>query len=175
MLTLSLLRHAKSAWDQDTLSDFERPLADRGRDAAPKMGRAINAAGLKPSHIYCSGAVRTRQTLALVLPELAPPPPTVTYDDGLYLCPPLTMLDRIHKMPATDTHILFVGHNPCHHILAVELANAGDPEALRLAANKFPTCGLAVLTFKTNDWRDVTPGTGTLTHFITPRGLSKSA
>ena len=45
MLTLSLLRHAKSSWDDGSLEDFERPLAKRGESAAPRMGAFMAAAG----------------------------------------------------------------------------------------------------------------------------------
>ena len=63
MLTLSLFRHAKSSWDDDTLDDFERPLARRGEDAAPRMGAFMARKGLAPELILCSPSVRTRQTL----------------------------------------------------------------------------------------------------------------
>ena len=171
MLTLSLLRHGKSSWDDIGSRDFDRPLSPRGSEAVPRIGRAMRDAKLKPSLILCSDAVRTRQTLDLILPELGSPKPTVTYDEKLYLAPPISMLQFIHKLPARDQHVLMVGHTPGHHLLALELAGSGDATALAALSEKFPTAGLAVLTFKTNDWRDVAPGTGTLIHFLTPRTL----
>ena len=41
MLTLSLLRHAKSSWKNPTLADHDRPLATRGETDAPVMGKAM--------------------------------------------------------------------------------------------------------------------------------------
>ena len=38
MKTLTLLRHAKSGWDDPSLSDFARPLEPRGRSAARAVG-----------------------------------------------------------------------------------------------------------------------------------------
>ena len=38
MKTLTLLRHAKSGYDDPLLRDFDRPLNDRGRRAAMKVG-----------------------------------------------------------------------------------------------------------------------------------------
>ncbi len=38
MLTLYLLRHAKSSWDDASQRDFERPLSNRGREAAALIG-----------------------------------------------------------------------------------------------------------------------------------------
>ena len=38
MKTLSLLRHAKSGWNDPVARDFDRPLNGRGRRAAETMG-----------------------------------------------------------------------------------------------------------------------------------------
>ncbi len=154
MLTLSLLRHAKSSWDDVGSSDFERPLAPRGLEAAPRMGRAMRTAGIKPTLILCSAATRTRQTLDLVLPELGTPVPNVIYDEKLYLAPPVQMLDCIQRLPASEPHVLMVGHNPGHQILAFELAGSGDKAALAAVADKFPTAARDVLSNKTREWRD---------------------
>ena len=70
MLTLSLLRHAKSSWNNPSLADRDRPLAIRGVADAPLMGRAMTERGIDPDLVLCSSARRTRDTLALVLPEL---------------------------------------------------------------------------------------------------------
>ena len=41
MLTLILLRHAKSSWSNPGLADVDRPLATRGLNDAPLMGKAM--------------------------------------------------------------------------------------------------------------------------------------
>jgi len=66
MLTLSLLRHAKSSWSNPSLPDEKRPLATRGVSDAPLMGRAMAERGIDPDVVLCSSARRTRDTLALV-------------------------------------------------------------------------------------------------------------
>jgi phosphohistidine phosphatase len=171
MLTLSLLRHAKSDWGDLDLDDFDRALAPRGIKAAPAMGKAVARLGLKPDLILCSGAVRTRATLALVLPQLGAPPPEIHFDDQLYLALPSVMLDVAVKASVTAQHIMLIAHNPGTHALALELTGSGDKKAIAELASKFPTAALAVLRFKTFEWRDVRAGTGELTHFLTPRGL----
>ena len=83
MLTLSLLRHAKSSWKDTSLPDLDRPLATRGMVEAPLMGKAMAKHGLDPDLVLCSTARRTRDTLELVLPQLKTEP-KVIYEDGLY-------------------------------------------------------------------------------------------
>lgn len=170
MLTLSLLRHAKSSWDDAAQKDFDRPLAERGEESAPRMGAYMAKEGLKPDVILCSPAVRARQTLELLLPQLGAQP-TVEYEDSFYLAAPSVLLARIRRIAAKVQHILIIGHDPGMQGLAVDLAAKGDPQLLQAVASKFPTAGLAVITFKTNDWSKVGPGKGHLAQFMTPKRL----
>ena len=171
MLTLSLLRHAKSSWDDGSLEDFERPLAKRGESAAPRMGAFMAAHGLAPQLILCSPAVRARQTLDLVLPRLAGGP-TVVYEDNFYLAAPSVLLARLRKIEGKVSHVMIVGHDPGMQGLAVELAGDGDAGMLQALAVKFPTAGLAVIRFKARSWAKVGPGRGRLELFTTPKTLA---
>jgi phosphohistidine phosphatase len=171
MLTLCLLRHAKSSWDDLSLDDYERPLSKRGTKAARLMGRFLHREELTPERVLCSGAVRARATLALVLPELGPPRPEVHFDDALYLTDPATILGRIGELGQEAGRLLVVGHNPGIHALALGLAGGGDRKALAGIAMEFPTAALAVLTFQVSKWQDVRTSTGRLDGFYTPRRL----
>jgi phosphohistidine phosphatase len=172
MLTLSLLRHAKSAWDDPSLTDHERPLAPRGEKAAPIIGRHIAKSGRVPDLVLCSTALRTRQTLALVLLQLTDKPVDIRFDDDLYLATPATMRQHLSAIGASARHVMLVGHNPGLHALALELTATGSKRLITRMAKKFPTTALAVLTFPDlEDWSDVRPGSGTLESFTTPREL----
>ena len=70
MKRLLLLRHAKSAWPEG-VEDHDRPLGDRGRRDAPRMGAYMASAGLQPGFALVSSARRTQETWALVEPALA--------------------------------------------------------------------------------------------------------
>lgn len=170
MLTLSLLRHAKSSWDENSLDDFERPLNKRGEAAAPRMGSFMAQHGLAPDLVLCSSAVRARQTLDLVLPRLADRP-QVVYEDDFYLAAPSVMLARLRKVDAKARHVMIVGHDPGMQGLALELAGDGEPKLLQALSTKFPTAGLAVIGFKSRMWSKVAPGTGRLALFATPKSL----
>jgi len=175
MLTVLLLRHAKSNWDTLSLPDYDRPLAKRGQKAAPLMGAAIARLDLKPDLILCSGAARTRQTLALALPALGTPAPEVIYDDAIYMATPATLMTLLRKLPAgtnAPKTVMVVGHNPGLEELAELLVGGGDKDSQVLMADKFPTGALAVFTFDVPRWADVALGTGRLTHFITPARLT---
>jgi phosphohistidine phosphatase len=127
MLTLCLLRHAKSSWDDASIQDFDRPLAPRGEEAAPRMAAYMAAQGLQPELILCSPAVRARQTLALVMPRLAGEP-SVEFEEGLYLASSSALLARISQGPRQHRlTCCWWGINPGMHGLAVELSGRGAP------------------------------------------------
>jgi phosphohistidine phosphatase len=172
MLTLSLLRHAKSSWSDARLKDMERPLNARGEKAAPRMGRFMARRGLAPELILCSPALRTRQTLEAVLPFLAGAP-RIAYEEELYLGAPSALIKRIRKIEAPVAHAMMVGHNPGLHGLAQELAGSGQEEDLAALKEKLPTAGLAVVVFAAASWSKVRPGAGHLELLETPKQLAR--
>lgn len=167
MKTLILLRHAKSDWADPELADHDRPLAERGRDAAPKMGAWLKAHGPMPELVLCSTATRARQTLALALEALGADPET-RFDRGLYLAGGAGVLARLRQAPDTASTVLLVGHNPDLEQLARRLGTTGDKAALARLAEKYPTAGLALIELPVERWAEAGPG-GRLVAFETPR------
>jgi phosphohistidine phosphatase len=172
MLTLSLLRHAKSSWADPELDDHDRPLAKRGVKAIPALAKYFRQERLRPGLALCSDAMRTRATLALLLAEIGPPAPRILYDERLYLAAPETMLQVLEQLNPDESHVLLVGHNPGLHALALELVGEADRKMLAQLAREFPTGALAVLTFAAGSWKEITRATGHLDHFTTPRRLA---
>lgn len=174
MVTLTLLRHAKSSWDDPGLDDFDRPLSARGREAAPLMGAYMARHGIAPEVVICSSAQRTRETLDLVLPQLSPAPREVRVQRQLYLAAPSRLkavIARLGALAGAPEHIMLVGHNPGLHALAVELAGAGHPADLADLLRKLPTAGLVVLTFRVRRFTEIAGERAMLVHFMTPRRL----
>ena len=95
MKTLTIVRHAKSSWDDETLGDRERPLNERGERDAPMMGRRIAAAGIRPSLIIASPAVRTWSTARAVAEELNYPLEFLQRENELYLASLRDILDVV--------------------------------------------------------------------------------
>jgi phosphohistidine phosphatase len=173
MLTLSLLRHAKSSWKNPMLPDQDRPLASRGEADAPLMGKAMAERGIDPELVLCSSARRTRDTLALVLPELKVEP-KVVYEDTLYHASAAEMLEMLRGLQPGATRVMMVGHNPEIQSFALDLVGAGPKHLRDKLGAKYPTAGLAAITFQAGLWSSVTVNSGTLTLFLTPRDLRGS-
>ncbi len=166
--TLLLLRHAKSSWDDPELDDFDRPLAERGRRAAPRIAAEMTTRGWRPDAALVSAAVRTRQTWELVS-AATEPGIAATFTDAIYEAPADRILDSIRLTPDNASALLVIGHNPGFETLARLLATPdSDTDALARLNRKFPTAALARFTFE-GAWSDL--GKATLTDFLTPKEL----
>ncbi|MFD5125698.1 SixA phosphatase family protein [Streptomyces sp. NPDC058385] len=167
-LRLIVLRHAKAAWP-DGVSDFDRPLAPRGRRDAPAAGRRLREAGWIPDMVICSPARRTRETFELVAPELAPSP-AVTYDPRAYEASGSQLLTVLRDVPSRCRTLLLVGHSPGVQDLTLALARgAAADEDLARARGKFPTSAIAVLALP-GPWQLLAPASCLLVGFAVPRG-----
>ena len=167
--TLYLLRHAKAAPAEAGGEDRERPLTERGHEDAAEMGRHMAEAGYKPAVILCSPSRRTVETLEHILPRFATVQ-SLRHEESLYLATRGQLLAQVHGIADCASGVLIVGHNPGIVELALALAAPGK-EARRMA-EKFPTCALAVLEFKTPSWREAAPGEGHLRAFARPKDFS---
>tara|TARA_R110001592_G_scaffold180320_1_gene422559 strand:- start:2995 stop:3567 length:573 start_codon:yes stop_codon:yes gene_type:complete len=170
--TLLLLRHAKSDWAEPGRDDIDRPLAPRGRDAAPRIGRYLSAEGLIPDQVLCSTARRAQETWDLVAAELGCEVP-VHFNKGLYAVSSAALLAAVRRVPDDCGRLLLIGHNPEIEDLAHRLAGTGKAKALASLAEKYPTGALAEIRFARDSWTQVGEGTGTLDRFVRPRDLDK--
>jgi len=170
MLRLFLLRHAKSAWPKN-VADRDRPLAERGRQAAPLIGRHMVSAGYRPDFALVSIATRTRQTFALVDQVLKVPRHAVT--PAIYGAGAEQLLELMRGLPDDHRAAMLVGHNPGMSDLAVLLTDemASDDDAMQRLSTKYPTAGLAVFELEAEHWAETMPRSARLKAFVTPRML----
>lgn len=166
MKTLWLLRHAKAA-GEDPEGDHARPLTGRGERAMTELAGWAKGASFAPQLVLCSTALRTRQSLALLLPGFARPP-EILYEDALYLAPVRRLLNRLRKLPDATARVLLVGHNPGLQELALLLAErSADTPAERLAEG-FPTAALAGFECR-EGWAALAGHSARLIRFLTPK------
>lgn len=171
MRRLMLLRHAKSNWPEG-MPDRERPLAARGRETAPVMGRYLADELLLPDLVLVSPARRTLETWELVAPMLTEKPPS-HIEPRIYEAPSHRLLQVVQEVEPPVATLLMIGHNPGFEELASSLISHGDRYAAARMSQKYPTCGLAVLDFEIEDWRDLALRSGRLDRFVTPASLGE--
>lgn len=164
MLRLILVRHAKSAWDDPGLTDFDRPLALRGIAAAAWIGDTLTKNGWLPDRIVCSTSRRTRETLELAMARLPAngPRPDVVWSDAVYDRRDHDYLGLIAEQGGDTKVLMLVGHNSATENTALALSAGGE------ALGSFPTAGIAVLDCDVTDWMELAPRCGRLLHFLRP-------
>jgi len=168
MLTLYLLRHAKSSWDSPVHSDFDRPLNNRGRSDAVNLGQHLQKTGIHPELALVSAARRTCETFQLLAAQLSPPPDIIT-SKRLYGAGPAGIISEIQNYGRSVTHLMVIAHNPGIEALAVQLTADDPTNALGIIRGKYPTSAMTTLTFDVSSWTELTPQSGTLVDFTSPR------
>ncbi|MEQ8585987.1 MAG: histidine phosphatase family protein [Thalassobaculaceae bacterium] len=161
MITLHLLRHAKSDWNGEE-ADHDRPLSARGERAAAAMAVYCRQQGIAPDFVLCSSARRTVETLRILRQGL-PEDLRVETTRDIYEVDASKVMARLKRIPASARVALVVGHNP------------GMEDTVRLltgapAATKFPTCALATLTSRAG-WAALAPRSAELKRFVVPKDL----
>ena len=161
MKILYLMRHAKSSWSFDELSDHQRPLNSRGRDDAPAMGRALAERRITVDYLLSSSAVRAMSTAALVAREINYPHEQITVLDDLYRADVPGLLRVLRRCPDAATSVLLVGHNNT----ITEAANQLSPSPI----SELSTGAIVCLHFRTDHWADLDPANAEFYFYDTPR------
>ena len=144
MKFLTLVRHAKSSWDNTNLSDRERPLNKRGKRDAPVMGKRIHEHGIRPSLIVSSPAVRAWTTANIIAREIGYPSEFLQREDALYLASVDEILDVIVAQDDGFNSLMVVGHNPG----MTSFANFLSPGL----THNLPTAGVVSVQIDRDDW-----------------------
>lgn len=165
MKTLLLLRHAKSNWDDSSLRDFDRPLADRGKRDAPRMGLALKDRGPAPDLIVSSPAARAKATAEAAI-KSGGFTGNLQFDEGIYDASTPELLRIVRRLPDESSRVLMVGHNPGFEDLVYRLSGAHE---------RMTTAALAAIEFQVDRWEDVEDGQGKLLWFLTPKQLQDKA
>ncbi|MBF0614565.1 MAG: histidine phosphatase family protein [Magnetococcales bacterium] len=171
---LIIMRHAKSAWDTDAASDFERPLARRGLQDAPRMGQWLLDQDLIPDFVVSSPAMRAKQTVLEVCKILDIKKKLVQWDARIYGAGTEELVEVLTEVPKQIRTAMIVGHNPGLEMLLSYLTRhsmdlAGDLDG---EAGLVKTATIAHLELP-DDWNHLPPGCAKLMTLISPRELAE--
>jgi phosphohistidine phosphatase len=159
MRRLVLLRHAKSSWSNPSMSDWERPLNERGRRDAPVIAHRMRANSIRVNLVVCSDAVRTRETLDLFLPILGNEE-EVVLEKRIYEADLQSLLSVTQGLPDKHETVLLIGHNPGLSLLT--LYYTGE-------LVEMPTCAYVVIEFEIDSWIGLSRDMGILCSFEYPK------
>jgi len=161
MKRLTLIRHGKSSWDDESIADMDRPLNERGLANAPEMGKRLALQGFQPELLLCSPARRTLDTAHLLARETGFPPDHIEVINRLYLASVAELLAIVRLLDDHVDDVWLVGHNPD----LLDFANQLTDQPIE----KLPTCGVFSAEFDTGTWRKLAMGTGRRVLYDTPK------
>jgi phosphohistidine phosphatase len=163
MKRLTLVRHAKSSWNNPALADIDRPLSGRGKRDAPRMGEHLAAAGVVPDIILASPACRTRKTARLLAAAIPGGKGRILSDPALYDAAAAVLLERVRALDESWQHVMLIAHNPG----LTDFANL----LTAIGTDNIPTCGVLVADLAIDSWRQAEPGCGRTVLYVVPKEL----
>ena len=146
------------------LADFDRPLNERGLQAAPFMGGVMAKEGFVPAVIISSPAERARHTAELVK-EGGQFDAEIRSEERIYEASPQTLLHIASLIESDISPVMFVGRNP------------GIEGFIRFLTGKveaMPTAAVAVIDLNIDAWSDIKAGSGTVVKVIRPKDRLRS-
>jgi len=147
MKELFLIRHAKSDWDDYSISDFDRPLKPRGVRNAAEMSAQLKNSARVPQLIVSSTAKRALDTAIIFAENLGIPVDSILKTDELYLAEPETIIGIIKKLPENIASVAIFSHNPGITETALLLS--------QLRIDNMPTCSMVHVSFNVSSWNDI--------------------
>jgi phosphohistidine phosphatase len=163
---LYLLRHAASVEKHQHQHDKERELSQSGIQEAIQIGSFLSKSGIQFDRVISSSAARTTTTTQLITDAIRLSLEKVFYEDDLYTASVRTFFDDVCRLDDSLGHVMYVGHNPAISYLAEYLTKADISD--------MATCGLAMIKFNIQSWKDVSQGNGSLENYVYPAMLMTS-
>lgn len=171
MKRLTVMRHAKSSWKDRELDDFDRPLNNRGRKAARRMGREMADRGMHFDLVLASPAARIRETIDCVQEHFKFDSP-IRFEERIYLARVAELVELVQALPDDVNSALLVGHNTSAERLVTKLAKDDEAGLRARVEQKFPTAALAAIDLPVQSWSEVDPGEGRIAELIYPADLA---
>ena len=162
-MKLWLIRHAKSAWGERGLTDFERPLNGRGKRDGPRMAAWLRTQSDPATWIWTSTAVRAAATAEFVRTGFQVDEHRLIGEERLYHASPEQILEVVRGTPADVTSVAVVAHNPG----LTWLVNAMGEDAI---TDNLPTFGVARFDCP-GDWASLAAGSARLDFLVSPKTL----
>ncbi len=145
--TLYIVRHGKSAWDYENVSDIDRPLKLRGIRNAYEMARRLKIDCKVPEVFISSPANRAIHTATIFINVYELSYNKLYVDERLYGCGVDEIINLIRSQPSSVSKLMIFGHNPDFSELTRSFAKKPFIE--------LPTCGIAIFDFQCSDWEQI--------------------
>jgi phosphohistidine phosphatase len=160
---LLIVRHAKSDWDNASLSDFNRPLNKRGIKNAAIIGDKLIKKSFHPDLVISSPALRALSTCEAVCEKLGIDNSEIEINSNIYEASQQQLLKIINSIDNDFDKVAMFGHNNGVTDLTVYLTDAD--------IFNIPTSGMVLISFPFENWNMISKGTGEVIFYEFPKNL----
>ncbi|MBC34507.1 MAG: hypothetical protein CL663_00475 [Bacteroidetes bacterium] len=147
MKTLYIVRHAKSAWDDPSLSDHDRPLMNKGVRKTGKISDFLIDQDVKVDQMISSSAVRAYETARLIADALEYPLDNIKKESDLYHADVDQILSVVFGVNDDVNSLMIFGHNPTFTSFANQF--------LEHKVDWMPTSAIVSVSFETDKWEEI--------------------
>ena len=161
MKKVYFIRHAKSSWEDASLSDSQRPLNKRGFRDAPFMAKLLKSKGVKADLIITSPANRALTTAKYFAAEMNLPDEKIDINNIVYGAYPEDVINLVKNVDDKVDTLLVFGHNPTF----TSIVNRYTEDYI---AN-VPTCGIVKIEADINSWSTFNESNAIQTEFYYPK------
>ncbi|HUX79918.1 MAG TPA: histidine phosphatase family protein [Alphaproteobacteria bacterium] len=162
MKTLYLLRHAFAAPRELSLSDFDRPLDEKGRRQAEEVASYLQNEKITFDFVMCSAALRARETLEPLRPVIGTD--AIDVSKSYYNSPEDQILSYLKQVSDQKDKVLYIGHNPGIAFTALKFTKV-FPEILIEGVTPATLIGFQ---FPISHWKDLNWWGGEVTDLFQP-------
>jgi len=165
MKTLYIVRHAKSSWNENNVTDYDRSLNERGRKDIKTMGERLSKRKVVVDKVLGSASKRTSATARGLNKFIGLDSDNIELHSELYHSGVSVMLHQVCRTNDKYNHLMLVSHNPgvsefCNYLTEVEFY--------------FPTLAIAKVVFEADSWREISKSTGTVEWYDFPKNTLNS-
>ena len=157
MKTLYVIRHAKSSWEDFSLSDHDRPLLPKGEKRTKRISEFLKRKNVKPGLLLSSSAVRAYETARIIASDIGYPEDKIMKTENLYHASSDEIFDELFALPDELDSVMIFGHNPTFTYFVNRFIRPG--------IDNLPTTGTVSVTFDCDFWNDI-PGSDFHVNFV---------
>jgi len=165
MRTLTLIRHGKSSWSDSSISDWERPLKERGKKDALLIGYKLQEDGIIPDKIVSSSARRAYDSAKRISECIEYPESEIAITDDIYFATMDQLIQIVQNLNDEWEHVFLFGHNPYF----TDFANKFGDKSI----SNLPTTGVYQISFKCDNWKDISESNGKTERLLVPKDLDE--
>ncbi|MGN6491838.1 MAG: SixA phosphatase family protein [Agriterribacter sp.] len=147
MRTIVVVRHAKSSWDDISVSDFDRTLNERGKQEAPMMAQLLFNRNIPIDSFISSPAKRARKTAAYFAKQFGFSADQIVLRDALYQAEADAFYKEIEQLDNALSNIALFSHNPGITDFVNSLSTA-------VKVDDMPTCSIFAVQVNITKWTD---------------------